>query len=186
VINALSDAYHPCQALADMQTVRERFGRFDGLKLAFVGDGNNVAQSLMLTSLRLGMDFALACPPGYLPNPDVVSQAEGLAAVSGGSLAITHDLAAAIEGSHAVYTDVWASMGQEQEAMERRRAFRDYQVNDALMAMARSDAIFLHCLPAKRGEEVTDSVMESNQSAVFDQAENRLHAQKALMLMMLA
>jgi ornithine carbamoyltransferase len=169
-----------------MQTVRERLGSFEGLKMAFVGDGNNVAQSLMLTSLRLGMDFALACPPGYLPNPDIVAQAEGMAAVSGASLNITHDLAAAVHGAHAIYTDVWASMGQEQEAIERRRAFRDYQVNDATMGMACPDAIFLHCLPAKRGEEVTDSVMESPQSAVFDQAENRLHAQKALLLMMLA
>jgi ornithine carbamoyltransferase len=186
VINALSDAYHPCQALADVQTIRERFGSFTGLKVAFVGDGNNVAQSLMLTSLRLGMDFALACPEGYLPNPDIVSQAEGLAAVSGASLAITHDRARALAGAHAVYTDVWASMGQEQEAMERRRAFRDFQVNDELMSMARAEAIFMHCLPAKRGEEVTDPVMESPRSAVFDQAENRLHAQKALLLMMLS
>lgn len=186
VINALSDAYHPCQALADMQTVRERFGRFDGLKMTFVGDGNNVAQSLMLTSLRLGMHFALACPAGYLPNPDIVVQAEALAAVSGASLTITHDLPAALEGSNAIYTDVWASMGQEQEAMERRRAFRDYQVNDALMALACPNAVFMHCLPAKRGEEVTDPVMESPRSVVFDQAENRLHAQKALLLMMLA
>jgi ornithine carbamoyltransferase len=185
VINALSDAYHPCQALADVQTVRERFGGFDGLRMVFVGDGNNVAQSLMLTSLRLGMDFALACPPGYLPNPDVVAQAERLAAVSGGSLLITHDLPAALEGAHAIYTDVWTSMGQEQEAIERRRAFRDYQVNEELMARAHSDAIFMHCLPARRGEEVSDGVMESRQSAVFDQAENRLHAQKALLLMML-
>ena len=186
VINALSDAYHPCQALADVQTVRERFGTFAGLKMAFVGDGNNVAQSLMLTSLRLGMDFALACPEGYLPNPDVVAQAAGVAAISGASLAITHDLAAALGGAHAIYTDVWTSMGQEQEAMERRKAFHDYQVNDELMAMARPEALFMHCLPAKRGEEVSDSVMESRQSAVFDQAENRLHAQKALLLMMLA
>src|SRR5262245_13052502 len=186
VINALSDAYHPCQALADVQTVRERFGSFEGLRMAFIGDGNNVAHSLMLTSLRLGMDFALACPPGYLPNPDVVAQAEGLAAVSGSSLLVTHDLGDALRGAHAIYTDVWASMGQEQEAIERRRAFRDYQVNDAAVAMACPGTIFLHCLPAKRGEEVTDSVMESPSSAVFDQAENRLHAQKALLLMMLA
>ena len=186
VINALSDAYHPCQALADVQTVRERFGGFDGLKIAFIGDGNNVAHSLMLTSLRLGMDFALACPEGYLPNPDVVTQAEGLSAVSGASLKITHSPEEAVGGAHAVYTDVWASMGQEQEALERRKAFHAYQVNGALMAQARPDAIFLHCLPAKRGEEVTDSVIESPQSAVFDQAENRLHAQKALLLMMLA
>jgi ornithine carbamoyltransferase len=185
VINALSDLFHPCQALADMQTVQERFGDFQGLKLAFVGDGNNVAHSLMLTSLRLGMDFALACPRGYLPNPDIVSQAEGLAAVSGAKLLISHDAAEALSGAHAVYTDVWASMGQETEAGQRRRDFREYQVNDALFALARPDAIFMHCLPAKRGEEVTDSIMECPRSAVFDQAENRLHAQKALLLMMI-
>jgi ornithine carbamoyltransferase len=186
VINALSDAYHPCQALADVQTIRERFGRLQSLKLAFIGDGNNVAQSLMLTSLRLGMDFALACPQGYNPNPDVVAQAEGLAAVSGASLLITHDLAPALKGAHAVYTDVWASMGQEQEAVQRRREFRDYQVNEQHFAMARNDAVFMHCLPAKRGEETTDEIMEHKRSVVFDQAENRLHAQKALLLMMLS
>jgi ornithine carbamoyltransferase len=186
VINALSDVYHPCQALADVQTIRERFGDFGGRKLAFIGDGNNVAQSLMLTSLRLGMDFALGCPPGYTPNPEIVAQAEGLAAVSGASLLVTHNPSAAVEGAHAVYTDVWASMGQEQEAVERRHAFRDYQVNDALFERARPDAVFMHCLPAKRNEEVTDSVMESRRSVVFDQAENRLHAQKALLLMLLS
>jgi ornithine carbamoyltransferase len=185
VINALSDLFHPCQALADMQTIRERFGALGGLKLAFVGDGNNVAHSLMLCAPRLGMDFALACPPGYLPNPDIVAQARGLAAAAGVSLQITHSAQEALAGAHAVYTDVWASMGQEQEGAIRRKAFRDYQVNDALFALARPDAIFMHCLPAKRGEEVSDSIMESGRSAVFDQAENRLHAQKALLLMLL-
>ena len=186
VINALSDAYHPCQALADVQTVREHFGALRGLKLAFVGDGNNVAHSLMLTCLRLGMDFALACPEGYNANPDVVMQAQGLAAVSGAALTLTHEPAEAVAGAHVIYTDVWASMGQEQEAVERREAFRDYQVNDGLFAVARPDAVFMHCLPAKRGEEVTDSVMEAERSVVFDQAENRLHAQKALLLMLLS
>jgi ornithine carbamoyltransferase len=185
VINALSDMYHPCQALADVQTLREHFGRLKGLKLAFIGDGNNVAQSLMLTGLRLGMDFALACPPGYKPDPLLVDQAEGLAAVSGASLQITHDPAAAVAGAHGVYTDVWASMGQEHEAILRKRAFQPYQVNEELFSSARPDAIFMHCLPAKRGEETTDPVMEHERSAVFDQAENRLHAQKALLLMML-
>ena len=185
VINALCDLYHPCQALADMQTLRERFDDLRGLKFAFVGDGNNVAQSLMLTSLRLGMDFALACPPGYTPNPEIVAQAEGLAAVSGASLAITHDTAEAVAGAQAIYTDVWASMGQEQEAVKRKKAFRAYQVNSALFAQARPDAVFMHCLPAKRDEEVTDAVMEHERSVVFEQAENRLHAQKALLLMML-
>lgn len=185
VINALSDMYHPCQALADVLTVRERFGRLAGLKMAFVGDGNNVAQSLMLTCLRLGMDFALACPPGYEPNPDIVDQGKGLAAVSGASLAVTHYPEAALEGAHAVYTDVWASMGQEHEAILRKKDFAAYQVNERLFAAARPEAIFMHCLPAKRGEETTDGVMEIDRSAVFDQAENRLHAQKALLLMML-
>ncbi|HWC98387.1 MAG TPA: ornithine carbamoyltransferase [Candidatus Sulfopaludibacter sp.] len=186
VINALSDAFHPCQALADVQTVREHFGEVAGLKLAFIGDGNNVAQSLMLTGLRLGMDFALACPPGYLPNPDVVAQAEGLAAVSGASLLISHETAPVMNGAHVVYTDVWASMGQEQEAVERKRAFHKYQVNEELFAQARPDAVFMHCLPAKRGEEVTDGVIEDPRSVVFDEAENRLHAQKALLLMLLS
>src|SRR5436305_1139150 len=139
VINALSDAFHPCQALADMQTIQEHFGSFQGRKLAFIGDGNNMAQSLMLTGLRLGMDFALGCPQGYNPNPEIVAQAEGLAAVSGTSLVITHDPAEAVAGAHAVYTDVWASMGQEQEAVERRHAFRDYQVNEKLFGEARAD-----------------------------------------------
>ena len=185
VINALTDAYHPCQALADMQTLRQHFGRLKGLKLAFVGDGNNVAHSLMHSAIRLGMDFSLACPPGYLPNPDIVAEAEGLAAISGAALEITHDPAQAVHRAHAVYTDVWASMGQEQEAVKRKKAFRLYQVNDELFALARPDAVFMHCLPARRGEECTDSVVESPRSVVFDQAENRLHAQKALLLMML-
>lgn len=185
VINALSDLYHPCQALADVQTMRERFGALKSLKLAFLGDGNNVAQSLMITAVRLGMDFALGCPEGYLPNPEAVAQAEGLAAISGAELLVTHDLTAALEGAHAVYTDVWTSMGQEREAAKRKKAFRAYQVTEELLARARSDAVFMHCLPARRGEEVTDAVMESGRSVVFDQAENRLHAQKALLLMML-
>jgi ornithine carbamoyltransferase len=186
VINALCDRYHPCQALADMQTIGERFGYFAGLKLAFVGDGNNVAHSLMLSALRLGMDFAIACPEGYAPDSSIVAQAEGLAAVSGASLTVTHNAQKALEGAHAVYTDVWASMGQEQEAGKRKRAFHSYQVNDELFAHACPDAIFMHCLPAHRGEEVTDSMMEHQRSVVFDQAENRLHAQKALLLMLLA
>jgi len=186
VINALSDAYHPCQALADVQTVREHFGRIHGLKLAFIGDGNNVAHSLMLTGLRLGMDFAIGCPDGYDPNPDVVALATSLAAETGGRLQITHDTAEALAGAHVVYTDVWASMGQEQEAVKRKKAFRAYQVNEALFALARPDAVFMHCLPAKRGEEVSNGVMEAERSVIFDQAENRLHAQKALLLMLLS
>jgi len=186
VINALSDLYHPCQALGDAQTLREHFGDLKGRKVAFIGDGNNVAHSLMLTSLRLGADFAIGCPEGYTPDPDIVAQAEGLAAVSGASLLITHDTAQALAGAHAVYTDVWASMGQEQELFKRKKSFHAFQVGDELFAQARPDAIFMHCLPAKRGEEVTDSIMEHQRSAIFDQAENRLHAQKALLLMMLS
>ena len=185
VINALSDMYHPCQALADVFTLREQFGELRGLKLAFVGDGNNVAHSLMLSAARLGMDFAIATPCGYAPNAEIVSQAEGLAALAGTRLEVTSDPAEALAGAHAVYTDVWASMGHEQEADERRERFSAYQVNESLMSLARPDAVFMHCLPAKRGEEVTDEVMESGRSIVFEQAENRLHAQKALLLMML-
>ncbi len=185
VVNALSDLYHPCQALADFFTLREQFGDLAGLKLAFVGDGNNVAHSLMLTAARLGMNFSIGCPKGYEPNAEIVLQASGLAAVSGASLEITHDPAHAVAGAHAVYTDVWASMGQETEKAERLDAFARYQVNEKLFAKARSDARFMHCLPAKRGEEVTDGVIESKHSVVFDQAENRLHTQKALLLMLL-
>jgi ornithine carbamoyltransferase len=186
VINALSDMYHPCQALADMQTVREQFGRWHGLKLAFVGDGNNVAHSLMLCAARLGMDFALATPEGYEAKADVIKTSAEIADQHGVRLTFTHDAKEAVAGAHVVYTDVWASMGQESEADERKRIFAPYQVNEDLMAHARPDAVFMHCLPAKRGQETTDAVVESPQSVVFDQAENRLHAQKALLLMMLS
>ncbi len=180
VINALSDRYHPCQILADMLTLQERFGRLEGLRLAFVGDGNNVAHSLMLTAGRLGVHVAIATPPGYQPDAGIVAQASEL-----GSITVTQDVAEALDGADAVYTDVWTSMGQEAESAERQGAFAPYQVNSELFALAKPEAIFLHCLPAKRGEEVTDQVMESPRSAVFDQAENRLHAQKALLVMLL-
>jgi ornithine carbamoyltransferase len=180
VVNALSDRFHPCQILADMLTLQERFGRLDGIKLAFVGDGNNVANSLMLTGGRLGIHIAVATPAGYQPDAGIVAQAGEM-----GSITVTENPAEALAGADAVYTDVWTSMGQEAESAERRRAFQPYQVNPQLFALAKPDAIFLHCLPAKRGEEVTDEVMESPRSAVFDQAENRLHAQKALLVMLL-
>jgi ornithine carbamoyltransferase len=185
VINALSDRFHPCQALADVFTLQERFGDLRGLKLAFVGDGNNVAHSLMLASLRLGMNFSLATPVGYEPDAEIVAQAEALAAVAGGQLVITNNAREAVDGAQAVYTDVWASMGQEHEKEKRIADFAPYQVNPELFAQAAPEAIFLHCLPAKRGEEVHDEVIECSQSAVFDQAENRLHVQKALLLMLL-
>jgi ornithine carbamoyltransferase len=180
VINALSDLYHPCQALADMQTLEEHFSGLHGLKLAFIGDGNNVAHSLMLCAARTGMDFALARPEGYGPDPAILAQAREF----GTKIEVTTDPNEAVANAHAVYTDVWASMGQENEASIRREIFAPYQVNEDLMSHARPEAIFLHCLPAKRGEEVTDAVIESAQSRVFDQAENRLHAQKALLLML--
>jgi ornithine carbamoyltransferase len=186
VINALSDLWHPCQALADMQTLRERFGETRGLRLAFVGDGNNVANSLMLNAARLGMDFALATPAKYEANPAIVAEARELAAQNNAKIIVTNDPSEAARDAHAIYTDVWASMGAENEAAERRTAFSDYQVDMDLFSHARPDAIFMHCLPAKRGEEVTDSVIESPRSVVFDQAENRLHAQKALLLMLLS
>jgi len=185
VVNALSDLWHPCQALADMQTLYEHFGSVRGLKLAFIGDGNNVAHSLMLNAARLGMNFALANPVKYDPNPDVVAEARAFAATTDATIELTNDPATAVKGAHAVYTDVWASMGAENEAAERRTAFADFQVDDELFNQAEPNAIFMHCLPAKRGEEVTDSVIESARSVVFDQAENRLHAQKALLLMLL-
>jgi len=184
VINALSDLYHPCQALADVFTLQERFGELRGLKLAFIGDGNNVAHSLMLTAPRLGINLAVATPPGYGPQPEVLAAATRLAATDGARLEVTTDPAQALAGADAVYTDVWTSMGFEQQAAERRRVFQPYQVNQRLMELA-PQAVFLHCLPAKRGEEVTDEVIESPRSLVFEQAENRLHTQKALLLMLL-
>ncbi|MEP7355104.1 MAG: ornithine carbamoyltransferase [Acidobacteriota bacterium] len=180
VINALSDMYHPCQALANAQTLKQHFGRWEGLKLAFIGDGNNVAHSLMITACRLGIEVAVATPPRYEPDLDVTALAQTF-----GKLTITNDPRAAVKDAHAVYTDVWASMGQEEEAESRARVFAPYQVNEALMAQARPEAVFMHCLPAHRGEEVTDGVIESSTSLVFDEAENRLHAQKALLVALL-
>ena len=180
VINALSDLYHPCQALADVQTLQERFGKLEGLKLAFIGDGNNVAHSLMLTAGRLGVHVAVATPEDYRPNPSIAAEA-----ARHGRITLTYDPAEALAGAHAVYTDVWTSMGQESEAETRAAAFGPYQVNEAMFAKARPDAIFMHCLPARRGEEVADAVIESKRSVVFDQAENRLHVQKALLVALL-
>ncbi len=185
VINALSDLYHPCQALADTHTLVEKFGDLRGLKVTFVGDGNNVSHSLMLCMSRLGVEYTQAAPSGYLPNPEILAAAQKLAADSGGTIRLTHDPVSAVEGANAVYTDVWVSMGWEAETSIRNTAFREYQVNAQLMRHADHGAVFMHCLPATRGEEVTDEVIESPQSIVFDQAENRLHAQKALMIALL-
>ena len=186
VINALCDREHPCQALADMLTLREHFGgRLHGLKLAYVGDGNNVCHSLMLLGATLGVNVGVACPPDYRPDPEIVAQAEQRAAESDATIAISSSPGEIVVGANAVYTDVWASMGQEHEAARRRPVFQPYQLNGALMAQAEPNALVMHCLPAHRGEEITAEVIDGPQSVVFDQAENRLHVQKALILTLL-
>ncbi|MBI3210095.1 MAG: ornithine carbamoyltransferase [Candidatus Solibacter usitatus] len=185
VINALSDMYHPCQALADFQTLREKFGELRGVKLAYCGDGNNVAHSLLLNASRLGVDFSIATPAAYQPHAKIVSQSCEFAKESGAKIVLTQDPLEAVQAAHAVYTDVWISMGQEAESERRKATMIPYQVDERIMTAARKDAIFMHCLPAKRGQEVAPEVIESRASAVFDQAENRLHAQKALLLMLL-
>jgi ornithine carbamoyltransferase len=182
VINALTDKEHPCQVLADAQTLREHKGDFQNLKVAFVGDGNNVAVSWLHFCARVPLNFALICPPGFETPADVTDWARREAR---GSITVTNDVVEGLRDADCVYTDVWASMGQEDEQAERCRIFQPYQVNEKLMGLAKKDAIFMHCLPAKRGLEVTDGVMDSAQSVIFDEAENRLHAQKAVMVMLM-
>jgi ornithine carbamoyltransferase len=174
VVNALTPLHHPCQALADVLTLRERFGSLDGLKLAYVGDGNNVCHSLMLLGSMVGVEVAVACPPELRPDPAIVEQAGELVSVG-------DDALEAARGAHALYTDVWVSMGDETEAEERRRLLAPYRLDERLLTAARDDAIVLHCLPAHAGEEITAAVLYGERSAVWDQAENRLHAQKALL-----
>jgi len=186
VINALSDGEHPCQALADLLTVRERKEKFRGIELAFIGDGNNVAVSLSLAATMVGMHFRIASPAGYELPDGTIQAAEGYARQSGGSVSQFVDPRDAARGADVVYTDVWASMGHEREAAVRREDFAGYTVDSELMSLAKEDAMFMHDLPAHRGEEVTEEVMEGPHSAVFDQAENRLHAQKALLALVLA
>jgi ornithine carbamoyltransferase len=187
VINGLSDLLHPCQALADYFTLRERKGSLDRLKVAYVGDGNNVCHELMLGAVKLGMSFACASPKGYEPNQLIVKAAARDAQKARVAVpVVTADPMAAVAGADLVYTDVWASMGQEQEAQARLQAFRGYQVTASMMAAAHSDAVFMHCLPAHRGEEVAAEVIDGPQSVVFDEAENRLHTQKALLVLLLA
>ena len=185
VINALSDGEHPCQALADLLTVREKKGGLRGVTVAFIGDGNNVANSLSLGAAMSGMHFRIASPEGYELREEIAAQAQRLAEVSGGSVRTTRDAREAVADADVVYTDVWASMGQEREAAERKEYFAGYTVDAGLMAGARRDAIFMHDLPAHRGEEVSEEVIDGPQSVVFDQAENRLHAQKALLALVL-
>jgi ornithine carbamoyltransferase len=184
VINALSDFEHPCQALADLLTVRERSGPLAGRVLAYVGDGNNVAHSLLLAGAKTGMTVRVAAPTGFEPIPQIVQRASEIAEETGGSVEVLADPQSAVKGAHVVYTDVWASMGQEEESEERSLVFRPYQVNRALLDAAEPDVIVLHCLPAHRGLEITDEVIDGPRSAVWDQAENRLHAQKALLLIL--
>jgi ornithine carbamoyltransferase len=185
VINGLTDFSHPCQALADYLTLFEHRGQLEGLKLAFVGDGNNVANSLLFAGARYGVNVTVASPPGYEPRADVVEWARAAGRHSGCTCEVTNDPFEAVRDADAVYTDVWASMGQEAEARTRKAIFQPYQVNAGLMEAARPDALFMHCLPAHRGDEVTDEVLESYASVVFDQAENRLHVQKAVMLLLM-
>ena len=185
VINALSDMYHPCQTLCDYFTLEEKFGSARGIKLAYVGDGNNVCHSLMIAGARVGAHVRIATPAGYEPDAKILEAARRDAGATQGTIELFRAPEEAVSGAQAVYTDVWASMGQESEADTRAAIFAPYQVNDALMSQAAPDAVFLHCLPAHRGSEVTDEVMESPRSVVFDQAENRLHVQKAILLMLL-
>jgi ornithine carbamoyltransferase len=181
VINGLTDEFHPCQALADVMTIRERFGEFDGVRVAYLGDGNNVCHSLMVACAKLGMDFVAATPEGYEPAETVVGWAREAAETSDGSVELGHDPRAAAQGADVLYTDVWTSMGQEEERDRRVRDLEAYRIDEGLVALASERAIVLHCLPAHYGEEITEEVLYGPRSAVWDQAENRLHSQKALM-----
>jgi ornithine carbamoyltransferase len=185
VINALSDVEHPCQALADYFTLQERFGEVSKITLAYVGDGNNVAHSLMLTCACLGSSIRIATPKGYTCNPQMVAEARKIAKQTGAHLEFLTDPHAAVAGADAIYTDAWASMGQEHESAKRAEIFPPYQVNQGLMAEAAPHAVFMHCLPAHRGDEVTDDVMDGEYSVIFEQAENRLHVQKAILYLLL-
>jgi ornithine carbamoyltransferase len=186
VINGLSDYSHPCQGLADLFTIYEKKGKLSGLKLAYIGDGNNVAHSLIYGCTKVGMNITLACPKGYEPNPQVVSRGKEEAFKNGCEVKVTHDPKEAAQVADIIYTDVWASMGQEKERGKRVKIFRAYQVNQRLVKNAKEDYLFMHCLPAYRGVEVTDEVADSKNSVIFDQAENRLHTQKALLALIMS
>jgi ornithine carbamoyltransferase len=181
VINALTDLYHPCQVLADCLTLLEHKRRLKGLKITFIGDGNNMVHSWMEAAEKIPFSFAVACPEGYEPNRDIEARVKR----NGADVTVTHSIKEALRGADAVYTDVWTSMGQEWDVATRLKAFHEYQVNHRILAMAKKDAVVMHCLPAHRGQEITDEVLESPQCIAFDQAENRLHAQKAIMVWLL-
>jgi ornithine carbamoyltransferase len=185
VINGLTDDFHPCQALADVMTIRERLGAFDGVRVAYLGDGNNVCNSLMVACAKLGMDFVAATPEGYEPNDEVVGWARAAANVSGRSVELTHDPRVGAEGADVLYTDVWTSMGQDEERGRRLADLEGFGIDDALLQLGSERAIVLHCLPAHYGEEIAKEVLYGPRSAVWDQAENRLHAQKALMALVI-
>ena len=182
VINALTDAFHPCQILAALQTLREHFGDLQGRRIAYIGDGNNVAHSWLLGAAQMGLTLTIACPRAYQPEVAVVRRARALAETTGAVLDIVEDPKQGVKGADAIYTDVWTSMGREQEAATRHEVFRPYQINAALLAEAPSHAVVMHCLPAHRGEEITEDVFESERALVFEEAENRLHVQKALLI----
>ena len=177
IINGLTDFCHPCQVLADLQTIREYKGKLEGLKLCYIGDGNNMANSLIVGCIKMGMKVAIACPKGYEPDEGIVEWAN-----ENGDLLITEDIMEACKGADVLYTDVWASMGQESEAKKRQRIFKDYQINEAAVNASNDDVMVLHCLPAHRGEEITEEVLEAHANQIFDEAENRLHAQKAVLV----
>lgn len=181
VINGLDNLEHPCQILADLMTVKEHKKKLPGLKLTWIGDGNNVCNSLLLGTAICGMDMTVACPPGYEPNPDILKEAKRISKKNGTTIVITSDVKAAAKGADVLVTDTWVSMGDEAEKAKREAAFKDFQINDKVLGWADKDAIVMHCLPAHRGQEITDSVMDSKHSVVFDEAENRLHAQKAIL-----
>jgi len=185
VINGLSDLYHPCQALADIFTVYEKKGRLKGLAMAFIGDGNNVCSSLLHAASMLGMTIRVASPRGFAPHREVLASAQVLASATGARILVTPDSKAAAQDADVLYTDVWASMGQEREAGRRARIFKKFQVNEGLVALAKKDCLVMHCLPAHRGAEITNEVIDGPHSVVFDQAENRLHVQKAIMMKLL-
>lgn len=185
VINALTDEHHPCQVMADLQTMREKFHKLEGLKLAYVGDAANVANSLLEGCSILGIDISLACPKGYQPTDEMIAQAYKNAEKSGAKVLITESIEEAVKDADALYTDIWVSMGKEEESKKRFEDLKDYQINSDVLKLAKRDAIVMHCLPAHRGEEITDEVIEGPQSVVFDEAENRLHAQKAIMALIM-
>ncbi len=185
IINGLTDLFHPCQILADILTIYEVKGKLKGLKLAYVGDGNNVSHSLLIGCTKVGMDISIASPKGYEPKPEIINLAMQNSSLSGSKVEITNSPEIAVKAADVIYTDVWASMGQEEEAAERKKIFAPYQVNAQLISLAQQDAIFLHCLPAHRGEEVSADIIDGPKSLVFEEAENRLHVQKAVMALLM-